>query len=103
MAALGGADGTFEDPDDARRAAAPVRARLADIREALAYGSGATDLDGLDDLRERFDEVWPELGLDRQRAWISMFMTVTLHRAPRGRKEFERATVKIGPPPRRRA
>ncbi|MGN7704081.1 recombinase family protein [Cellulosimicrobium sp. 22601] len=88
------ADGTLS-PEAVREAATPLRNRLAAVGDALARTSGVPVLDGLEDVRERLEEVWSTLGLDRRRALLRAFLVVTLHRAPRGRKEFDPGTVSI--------
>ncbi|BBH16796.1 site-specific recombinase DNA invertase Pin [Nocardioides baekrokdamisoli] len=88
------ADGTLT-PDDVREAVEPLRARLADVETALAEHARTPVLDGLEGVLDKLDEAWPTMTTDRQRALVSLFMTVTLHRAQQGRKGFDPETVTI--------
>ncbi|WP_444662806.1 recombinase family protein [Cellulomonas sp. CW35] len=88
------ADGTL-DADAVRAAAEPLRTRLEEVGALLAAGTTSPVLHDLRAIRRRLRTEWRTMPLDRRRAIVDAFVTVTLHRAPRGSKVFDPSTVSI--------
>ncbi len=76
--------------DVVRERAAVLTEQIEQIERRLDAAAGPARI-----LAEDAADVFA-LSLDRQRALVSMLMTVHLHRVPRGRRGFDPATVEVG-------
>lgn len=88
------ADGTLTD-EDVRAAAEPLRVRLAEVQRRIGAASTPPILASLEGSLDRLEEVLPTLPTERRRALAAAFLTVTLDRAPKGRKTFDPDSVRI--------
>jgi DNA invertase Pin-like site-specific DNA recombinase len=85
------------DDDEADEALASTKAREAEVHEALGRVSSPALLDGMTGTETEVRAAWEAASNDRKRALIDVFATVALHRARRGARAFDPASVTITP------
>jgi site-specific DNA recombinase len=66
------------------RGSVSLRGQLDDLDRLIADAAGTSTLDGV--TGDRAVSVWPTLDLSRRRAIVALLMTVTVHRATKGRQ-----------------